>query len=127
MTEVDRTTVLVRGIGDVGSAIAHALHNAGHAVAIHDAQQATMTRRGMAFADAVFDGEAILEGVMARRVDSVADLHKALAVRSYLTVLTIPFDQSPWRRTSCVRYCATCSTTSASMPAPRDRACRQPR
>lgn len=60
---------LIRGIGDVGSAVAHALHRAGHAVAIHDGAAPTTHRRGMAFVDAVFDGEAILDDVMACRID----------------------------------------------------------
>lgn len=43
---------LIRGVGDVGSAVAHRLFRAGHAVVIHDNSQPTTTRRGMAFADA---------------------------------------------------------------------------
>lgn len=46
---------LVRGVGDIGSAIAHRLFLAGRAVAVHDGEQPTTTRRGMAFADSVFD------------------------------------------------------------------------
>jgi xanthine dehydrogenase accessory factor len=63
---------LVRGVGDVGSAVAHALFRAGHAVAIHDGPAPTAHRRRMAFVDAVFDGSAILDGVTARRVNDAA-------------------------------------------------------
>ena len=52
--------VLVRGVGDIGSAVAHRLFGAGYGVVIHDDPQPTTTRRGMAFADAVFDGRASL-------------------------------------------------------------------
>ncbi len=44
--------VLVRGVGDIGSAVAHQLFHAGHVVVVlHDGEQPTTTRRGMAFAD----------------------------------------------------------------------------
>jgi hypothetical protein len=46
-------TVVVRGVGDVGSAVAHRLFVEGYAVVIHDGPTPTTTRRGMAFADAV--------------------------------------------------------------------------
>lgn len=69
---------LIRGIGDVGSAVAHALHGAGHHVVIHDDPSPTSHRRGMAFADAMFDGHATLAGVDARKVD---DMRAALELR----------------------------------------------
>lgn len=56
---------LVRGVGDIGSAVAHLLFREGYAVVLHDEPAPTTTRRGMAFADAVFDGHAVLEGVRA--------------------------------------------------------------
>ena len=48
--------VLIRGSGDVGSAVAHLLLRAGHGVVIHDVALPAAPRRGMAFADAIFDG-----------------------------------------------------------------------
>ena len=71
-------TVVVRGVGDVGSAVAHRLFVEGYAVAIHDGPTPTTTRRGMAFADAVFDGTAILESVQAMRADDLARVKEAL-------------------------------------------------
>ena len=56
---------LVRGVGDIGSAVAHLLFREGYAVVLHDEPAPTTTRRGMAFADAFFDGHAVLEGVRA--------------------------------------------------------------
>ncbi len=64
--------ILVRGSGDVGSAVAHVLFGAGHTVVIHDVERPAAPRRGMAFTDAVFDGECVLEGVVGRRVDDAA-------------------------------------------------------
>ncbi len=66
--------VLVRGSGDVGSAVAHRLLRAGHPVVIHDIALPAAPRRGMAFADAIFDGACELDGLRARRVDDVAGL-----------------------------------------------------
>src|SRR5262245_28750344 len=60
-------SVVVRGVGDIGSAIAHRLFRDGYTVVLHDLPTPTTTRRGMAFADAVFDGHAALEGVHAVR------------------------------------------------------------
>jgi xanthine dehydrogenase accessory factor len=65
-------SVLVRGVGDVGSAVAHRLFGAGFAVLLHDGPQPSAPRRGMAFADAVFDGRAVLAGVEAVRADDLA-------------------------------------------------------
>lgn len=67
-------TVLVRGVGDVGSAVARELFLAGLTVVLHDGPQPVTTRRRMAFTDAVFDGHAELAGVTAIRlaVDGVA-------------------------------------------------------
>ena len=55
---VTRAPVLVRGVGEIGSAIAHLLFRAGCPIALHDGPAPTVHRRDMAFADAVFDGTA---------------------------------------------------------------------
>lgn len=61
--------MLIRGSGDVGSAVAHLLLHQGHEVVIHDVALPAAPRRGMAFADAILDGTCELEGVRARRVE----------------------------------------------------------
>lgn len=67
-------SVLVRGIGDIGSTVAHRLHREGHGVVIHDIPSPTWTRRKMALTDAIFDGEAFLDGVGATRMDQLSAL-----------------------------------------------------
>lgn len=52
--------VLIRGSNDVGSAIAHRLVRHGYAVLIHDEPAPAVARRRMSFADALFDGHAVL-------------------------------------------------------------------
>ncbi len=64
--------VLIRGSGDIGSAVAHLLLREGHDVVIHDVALPAAPRRGMAFADAIFDGACELDGVAARRIDDLA-------------------------------------------------------
>lgn len=78
--------VLVRGIGDVGSAVAHALRGAGHVVLIHDVPAPATHRRAMSFADAMFDGCATLEGLDCRRVDAAGDLAEGLVATA------LPYD-----------------------------------
>jgi xanthine dehydrogenase accessory factor len=70
----ERAPIVVRGVGDVGSAVAHRLFRAGHRVVIHDTPLPTTSRRGMAFTDAVFDGVSVLDGVTAVRVDDLVAL-----------------------------------------------------
>ena len=70
--------IVVRGIGDVGSAVAHRLFTAGYRVVINDVPTPTTTRRGMSFADAVFDGHAILEGVHAVRAHDLVRVRETL-------------------------------------------------
>jgi xanthine dehydrogenase accessory factor len=84
--------ILVRGVGDIGSAVAHRLFTEGHAVVMHDGVTPTTTRRGMAFADALFDGRATLEGVDAVRVDTVARIGDVLAARRAVPIYARPLD-----------------------------------
>jgi xanthine dehydrogenase accessory factor len=89
----EQVRVLVRGVGDVGSAIAVALFRAGYAVALHDEPAPVTPRRGMAFADAVFDGAATLDGLTALRVDTSAELRVALTARAVVPVTVVPISQ----------------------------------
>ncbi len=86
------TVVVVRGSGDVGSAVAHVLHGAGFAVAIHDVERPAAPRRGMAFTDAVFDGECALAGLRARRLDDPGAVAAALAAGAEVPVSTADLD-----------------------------------
>jgi len=74
-------TALIRGAGDIGSAVAHRLFTEGYGVVLHDGPQPTATRRKMAFADAAFDGVASLNAVEARRASDLAEIQDLLARR----------------------------------------------
>ena len=81
--------VLVRGSGDVGSAVAHRLFGAGYAVVIHDTAQPTTTRRKMAFTDAIFEGCATLEGLDAQLIEKRSLLRGLLATHEVIPITTI--------------------------------------
>jgi xanthine dehydrogenase accessory factor len=57
--------VLVLGGADVGSAVAHHLFLLGWKVLISERERSSHARRGMAFTDALFEGQATLAGVTA--------------------------------------------------------------
>ena len=69
-----RPVAIVLGSGDVGSAVAHALHRAGCAVVLIDDADPAWPRRGMAFVDAWYVGTAELEGLTACFCASVRSL-----------------------------------------------------
>jgi xanthine dehydrogenase accessory factor len=84
--------ILIRGSGDIGSAVAHLLFKASKHITLHDSPQPAATRRKMAFTDAVFDGNAWLEGIEARRVDDLELLESILAERIFIPLLVCNFD-----------------------------------
>ncbi|MDQ5852309.1 MAG: hypothetical protein M3380_09610, partial [Chloroflexota bacterium] len=83
--------IVVRGSGDVGSAVAHRLFLAGYTVIIHDGPQPTMSRRGMAFTDAIFDRHAVLDGVAAVRSDDLEGLLVMQAEHTCIPVVVTEF------------------------------------
>ncbi len=85
-----RITVLVRGTNDVASAVARALHESTYAVVLHEDGPPATSRRGMAFADAVFDGTAQLAGVTAERVDDPARIVAALGAAGRVPLTLAP-------------------------------------
>jgi xanthine dehydrogenase accessory factor len=70
--------VVIKGGGDVGSAVAHLLYQNAYRPVIVESPTPSTTRRRMAFATAVFEGEAELAGVRAERVDSIETLRALL-------------------------------------------------
>jgi xanthine dehydrogenase accessory factor len=81
--------ILVRGSGDVGSAVAHALLMNGYAVLIHDSAQPTAARRKMAFCDAIFDGSALLAGIQGKLITDISEIALHLAAHDLIPITTI--------------------------------------
>lgn len=86
-----RLSVLILGVGDVASAVAHRLATGGFAVALHQgAEPPLVHRRAMSFADAWFDGRAEIEGIMAVRLDDPDELSGYFRDRRPIPVLVSP-------------------------------------
>lgn len=83
---VTAVKILVRGVGDIGSAVAHRLFHEGYSVVVHDDPKPASTRRGMAFADAIFDGQALLDGVRAVHAYGFDQVKEVLAVQEVIPV-----------------------------------------
>ncbi len=86
------TLCLIRGAGDIGSAIAHVLFRHGHRPVLLDDPAPNHPRRGMAFIDAVYDGAASLEGVLAKRVRDREDVPYMLNCTRAIPVLVQTLD-----------------------------------
>jgi xanthine dehydrogenase accessory factor len=61
--------VIVRGGGDLATAVILKLHNSGYKVISLEIEQPTVIRRTVSFAQAMYDGEIEVEGVKAIKVD----------------------------------------------------------
>lgn len=70
--------VLMKGAGDLGTGVAWRLHRAGFPVVITELAQPLVVRRTVAFASAVYDGAITVEGVTARRAESLDDARRLL-------------------------------------------------
>lgn len=85
--------ILVRGSGDVGSAVAHRLFTEGYTVSIHDLPLPTATRRRMAFTNAIFEGSVLLEGVQAKRINRLSLVRGILIAPQFIPVLIGDFNR----------------------------------
>jgi xanthine dehydrogenase accessory factor len=83
------TIIMIRGSGDIGSAVAHTLFRADYAVVIHDSSKPGATRRKMSFCDAIFDGTAALDGVSARLFDDIPELAASLNPHDLVPLTTM--------------------------------------
>lgn len=71
--------IVVRGAGDLGSAVAWALHCVGFRVTITEIACPLCVRRAVAFSDAIYDGTAQVEGVTGQHVERAEDIPAAHA------------------------------------------------
>jgi len=85
--------IVVRGTGDVGSAVASVLFRAGHRVVLHDAPTPSHARRGMAFVDALYQRTTNLEGLLAKRARTLQDLPFMLRCRRAVPVIDVPLEK----------------------------------
>ncbi|QDR82507.1 selenium-dependent molybdenum cofactor biosynthesis protein YqeB [Sporomusa termitida] len=71
--------VVIRGAGDIATGIAYRLFRSGFSIVMTELAQPTVVRRTVAFAQAIYDGRAEVEGITAVRVglpEVAATLHR---------------------------------------------------
>lgn len=71
------TRVIVKGAGDLATGVAYRLWRAGFKVAMTELAQPLAIRRAAVFAEAVYAGRVVLEGIEARRVEDAAQAEAA--------------------------------------------------
>ena len=65
------TRLIVRGGGDLASGVIHRLYRSGYHVLILEGRKPSAIRRRVAFCEAVYDGEAAVEGVVSQRISDM--------------------------------------------------------
>lgn len=76
--KLDQIIIVIRGAGEMASALAWRLHMSGIRVVMTEIENPLAVRRKVSFCEAVFDGTAEVEGILARLIDNpdkVSDLH----------------------------------------------------
>lgn len=69
--------ITVRGGGDIASGIIQKLHRSGFRVLVLETENPTSIRRTVCFSEAVFDGEAVVEGLKAVMVKNERSIFEA--------------------------------------------------
>ena len=77
--EAKHPLVLIKGAGDLGTGVAYRLHRAGMQVVVTELAQPTVIRRAVSLAEAVYEEEAVVEGLRARLAHDLHEAKQALA------------------------------------------------
>jgi len=77
--EVKDLLVLIKGAGDLGTGVAYRLHQAGMQVAVTELARPTVIRRAVSLAEAVYEGQVVVEGLRARLVQDAREARLVLA------------------------------------------------
>ncbi|ARJ64401.1 xanthine dehydrogenase [Magnetospirillum sp. ME-1] len=85
--------VLIRGTGEIASAVAVYLAREGCRVALQSSRPPIAIRRRMAFSDAYFHGAVAFEGLQARRLETLQDIGDVWA-RNEIPLLAMEFPQA---------------------------------
>ncbi len=68
--------LVVRGGGDLASGVIHRLFRCGYKILILESKKPSAIRREVSFCEAVYDGEAFVEGVLSQRIENVGQCEK---------------------------------------------------
>lgn len=71
--------VIVRGGGDIATGAIHKLYRSGFPVVILEVEKPTAIRRKVAFCDAMYEGETVVEGVVCKKANSFEEVKKILS------------------------------------------------
>ena len=106
--------VIVKGGGDLATGIVHRLHRCGFAVVITEIAEPTVIRRSVAFANAVYTGEMVVEGVTAV-VATAAEIAACLQAGKIPVVVDpdcqIRHQLNPWGLVDAILAKYNCGTT----------------
>ena len=83
MKKLSELIVLIRGGGEVASAIAHRLHRSHFRVCLTEIANPLAVSRGTTFSEAIFDGVKVIEGVKAELVSVSPRNLPGLAARKH--------------------------------------------
>ena len=71
-----KTTLIVRGGGDLASGVIHRLYKCGYQVLVLECERPSAIRRKVSFGEAVYDGTSSVEGVTGRLIKDVSECRK---------------------------------------------------
>jgi len=74
--KLSKIMVCIKGGGDIASGVVWRLHQCGFRVFITEIDQPMAVRRNVAFCEAVYDGNAVVEGIEASRISRADDVDK---------------------------------------------------
>ena len=83
----DKNLVVVRGGGDLASGVIHRLYRCGYRILILESEKPSAIRREVAFCEAIYDGEAFVEGVLSHKIQSTDECRKVWRMRE-IPILT---------------------------------------
>jgi selenium-dependent molybdenum hydroxylase system protein, YqeB family len=78
-TDAGRPLALIKGAGDLATGVALRLQRSGFAVVMTEIARPTVVRRTVAFAEAVYEGRTVVEGIEGVRVEDAGGVEDALA------------------------------------------------
>lgn len=81
--------VLVRGGGDLASAVIQKVHRSGYQVVVCEIERPKVVRRTVSFANAIYEGQYVVEGIESVYLRSLEEIEGVLKVGK-IPVLTLP-------------------------------------
>ena len=84
-----KLVILIKGGGEMATGVAHRLFHSGFLVCLTEISEPLAVRREVSFCEAIHEGQKIVEGVIAIRVEGKAKIHQAWA-EGWIPILVDP-------------------------------------